>query len=98
MIVISSDETDEFLANEHVEFSEEQLDFFKRVKKIYRDAGDKSMLDYKNCLCQLIEDLGGEVTIPKEALIEHHVLHYFEDDDEIIIISETICPCCGHKR
>jgi hypothetical protein len=31
MIVISSDETDEFLANEHVEFSEEQLDFFKRA-------------------------------------------------------------------
>lgn len=48
MIVISSDETDEFLANEHVEFSEEQLDFFKRAKKIYRDAGDKSIKD-KGC-------------------------------------------------
>ena len=48
------------------------------------------MIDYKAALCQIIEDLGGEITIQKDAFQDHHVLHYFEDDKEIVIVSEII--------
>jgi len=49
----------------------------------------KRPFTYKQALCQLIEDLGGEVAIPKDALNQHHILHYFEDKDEVIIVSEV---------
>jgi hypothetical protein len=49
-----------------------------------------NQLNYKAYLCQLIEDLGGEVTIPKSTINDHHVLHFFEDDDDIIIVSEIM--------
>jgi hypothetical protein len=48
------------------------------------------MIDYKAILCMLIEDMGGEITITKSRIEEHHVLHYFDSDKEIVIVSETI--------
>jgi hypothetical protein len=48
------------------------------------------MIDYKTALGIVIEDLGGEITIQKDAFKEHHVLHYFEDEKEIVIVSEII--------
>lgn len=44
----------------------------------------------KKALCILIEDLGGEVIIPKDAFNANHVLHYFEDDDKVIIVAEIV--------
>ncbi len=49
------------------------------------------ILDYKALLCQLIDDLGGEVTFNKERLNrEHHVLHWSEDKKELVIVSERL--------
>lgn len=51
-------------------------------------------LDYKTILCQLVEDMGGEITMSKDVLKEHHVLHYFEDDDDIVIVAEIMEDKC----
>lgn len=47
------------------------------------------MMDYKTALCTLIWSLGGEVIIPRDALDDEYVLHYFEDEKEITIVAEV---------
>ena len=44
MILIPPEEVDEFLANESgVIFTEEQLDFFRRAKKVYREQRKRGL-------------------------------------------------------
>ena len=46
------------------------------------------MIDYKAALCQIIEDLGGEIAINKDALKSHHILHWYEDEQTVTLIAE----------
>ncbi len=47
------------------------------------------MIDYKAVLANVISDMGGEIIIRKDALQDHYILHYFEDEKEITIVAEV---------
>lgn len=46
-------------------------------------------MNYKALLCQLIEDLGGEIVFDKSLFNDHHIIHFYEDENSITVISEV---------